>query len=86
MSDALEAPPIGIRIVQRSNSYELRGMRAHTRLDGNKTLLLRWVSDCYSCGSKFEVWAPVSGSEYMNRRCKACAQPGQWTKKRRKNK
>jgi hypothetical protein len=50
--------------------YHLVRSEPYTRLDGGKTTLFVWESNCPLCGALFEVRTPAKASKFQpNRRC-----------------
>jgi hypothetical protein len=58
-------------------SYHLVKSEPYTRLDGGKTTLSVWQSNCPVCGAPFEVRTPANASKFQpNRRCSKHKRPG----------
>ena len=65
-------------------SYHLAGSEPYTRLDGGKTTLSVWHSNCPVCGAPFEVRTPAGSSKFQpNRRCQRHKRPGHRVNPRR---
>lgn len=74
---------VGDVIYSRHNRYVLVAMEGYTRkTDGQVTTLLRWQSNCHTCGELFEFVTPVKFKDF-NRRCEKHKQPGIKTRKRK---
>jgi hypothetical protein len=70
-----EPPPQGFGIVIDGQEFRLRGYEPHTKIDGSRTVLGLWVSDCAECGSTFTTKTP-SLSAPDSRRCPKHKAPG----------
>ena len=58
-------------------SYHLVRSEPYRRLDGGKTALLVWQSNCPVCGDLFEIRTPAKASKFQpNRRCGKHKRPG----------
>ena len=58
-------------------SYHLVKSEPYTRLDGGKTTLSVWQSNCPVCGDLFEIRTPAKASKFQpNRRCAEHKRPG----------
>ena len=58
-------------------SYHLVKSEPYTRLDGGKTTLSVWQSNCPVCGDLFEIRTPANASKFQpNRRCSKHKRPG----------
>lgn len=45
-----EIPPIGLAIALNEQRYDLVAIEPYTRLDGQETSLLVWLTECATCG------------------------------------
>jgi hypothetical protein len=58
-------------------SYHLVKSEPYTRLDGGKTTLSVWQSNCPVCSALFEIRTPAKASKFQpNRRCTKHKRPG----------
>lgn len=73
---------IGTVVMLDDQAFELVGTKPHIRVDGTRTELLVWNSECASCNGPFECCTPGIGTT-MNRRCSDCKRPGKPVKGKR---
>lgn len=63
-------PPVGLIVGARGQAYELVATEPY-RNNGRDTVVLTWRSACIECGAPFDQTAPLGGTQYPNRKCKA---------------
>lgn len=75
-------PSIGTVILLDEQPFELSRTQPHIRLDGQRTTLLVWQTECAGCGDTIEVASPMK-TNGLSRRCPSCRKPGKPVKGKR---
>ena len=73
---AFTAPPApGTLLMIDGQRFEVAGLVAHCRRDGQQTVLINWTSHCARCGRPFSQITSMT-AKAPNRRCPAHHAPG----------
>ncbi len=70
-----DVPPVELKLAGKGQTYEMLGLKDHTRRDGTPSQLAIWRSECMTCGEPFEFNTPATRFP-ESRRCSKHAQPG----------
>lgn len=69
---------LGDTIQHKGQLYRVVETFERKRSDGSMAVILRWASECATCGEVFDFTTPAASSKFEpNRRCQTHKRPGQ---------